>query len=109
MNTGPISSADGHFTSYRTFCCHDDEEAIVWAGQLLDGQDVELCSGERFVVLLQADEVTTACSRAGQRRQPENSKVASAGRSAIGRTRRGFFQRPILAMLPDMFSGETRS
>ena len=50
-----IVGGDGHFTGYRAFRCHDDEQAIAWAGQLLDGQDVELWSGERFVVLLQAD------------------------------------------------------
>jgi hypothetical protein len=50
-----VVGRDGHFTSYRAFRCHDDDEAVVWARQLLDGQDVELWSGERFVALLKAD------------------------------------------------------
>ncbi|MGY3119096.1 hypothetical protein ACVWXQ_003033 [Bradyrhizobium sp. S3.14.4] len=43
---------DGHFTAYRAFVCASDEDAIVWAKQLVDGYDVELWSGDRFVVRL---------------------------------------------------------
>jgi hypothetical protein len=44
-----IVGADGHFISYRAFRCADDNEAVTWAKQLVDGHDVELWTGERFV------------------------------------------------------------
>ena len=47
---------DGHVTASRAFRCADDSEAIVWAKQLLDGHDIELWSGERFVVKLEHQE-----------------------------------------------------
>lgn len=47
-----IVGADGHFISYRAFRCEDDSEATAWAKQLIDDHDVELWSGERFVVRL---------------------------------------------------------
>jgi hypothetical protein len=47
---------DGHFTASRAFRCGDDSEAIVWAKQLVDGHDIELWSGERFVVKLKHQE-----------------------------------------------------
>jgi hypothetical protein len=40
---------DGHIRSSRAFVCGDDADAIVWAGQMVDGHDIELWSGERFV------------------------------------------------------------
>jgi hypothetical protein len=40
---------DGHIRSSRAFVCGDDADAIVWAEQLVDGHDIELWSGERFV------------------------------------------------------------
>jgi hypothetical protein len=43
---------DGHFVSFRAFRCADDSEAITWAKQMVDGHDVELWSGERFVIRL---------------------------------------------------------
>ena len=43
---------DGHFTASRAFACVNDDDAIVWAKQLVDGHDVELWSGERFVIKL---------------------------------------------------------
>jgi len=46
---------DGHFASCRAFRCGDDSEAVTFARQLVDGQDVELWSGERFIVRLQSD------------------------------------------------------
>jgi hypothetical protein len=46
---------DGHFVSFRAFVCEGDADAAVWASQLVDGHDVELWSGERFVVKLEAD------------------------------------------------------
>ena len=47
---------DGHFASFRAYLCPGDREAIVWARQLLDGQPIELWSGERFVLLLEPAE-----------------------------------------------------
>jgi hypothetical protein len=47
---------DGHVTASRAFRCADDSEAIVWTKQLLDGHDIELWSGERFVVKLEHQE-----------------------------------------------------
>jgi hypothetical protein len=41
---------DGHFASFRAFRCADDSEAITSAKQLVDGHDVELWSGERFIL-----------------------------------------------------------
>jgi hypothetical protein len=46
---------DGHFVSVRAFLCEGDADARVWASQLVDGHDVELWSGERFVVKLEAE------------------------------------------------------
>jgi hypothetical protein len=36
--------------------CARDEDAIVWAKQLVDGYDVELWSGDRFIVKLDRQE-----------------------------------------------------
>ena len=41
---------DGHIKSSRV--CVSDADATVWAKQLVDGHDIELWSGERFVVRL---------------------------------------------------------
>ena len=43
---------DGHITASRAFVCEGDEDATVWARQLVDGHDIELWSGERFVIRL---------------------------------------------------------
>jgi hypothetical protein len=37
------------FTGHRTFVCINDENALVWAQQLVDGHSIELWSGTRFV------------------------------------------------------------
>jgi hypothetical protein len=41
---------DGRIRSYRAFVCDGDADALVWAKQLLDGNDIELWSGDRFVI-----------------------------------------------------------
>jgi hypothetical protein len=41
---------DGYFLTFRAFRCADDSEAITWAKQMVDGHDVELWSGERFIL-----------------------------------------------------------
>jgi hypothetical protein len=46
---------DGHFASSRSFVCGNDADATVWAEQLVDGHDVELWSGDRFVARLKTD------------------------------------------------------
>ena len=40
---------NGHITRSRGLVCTDDA-AAVWASQLFDGNDIELWSGERFVL-----------------------------------------------------------
>ena len=40
---------DGHFVSFEGFACRGDDEAIAKAQRLVDGHDVELWNGERFV------------------------------------------------------------
>jgi hypothetical protein len=42
------------FTSHRTFVCVNDENAMVWAQQLVDGHSIELWSGNRFVTRFNA-------------------------------------------------------
>jgi hypothetical protein len=44
---------DGHITASRAFVCANDEDATVWAKQLVDGHAIELWSGERFVIKLE--------------------------------------------------------
>jgi hypothetical protein len=43
---------DEHFVSFRNLVCNTDEEATAWARQLVDGHDVELWNGPRFVARL---------------------------------------------------------
>jgi hypothetical protein len=43
---------DGHFVGIEPLTCADDAEAIEKAKGLVDGHDVELWSGERFVTRL---------------------------------------------------------
>jgi len=47
---------DGHFNASRAFKCANDDDAIVWAKQLVDGHDVELWNGDRFVIKLEHQE-----------------------------------------------------
>jgi hypothetical protein len=47
---------DGHFTAFHAFRGADDSEAIVWAKHLMDGYDIELWSGHRFVIRLEHQE-----------------------------------------------------
>ncbi len=58
---------DGHFIKFEPLVCADDTEAAQRAQRLVDGHDVELWSGERFVIRLQhgpsADDVDTAMDR----------------------------------------------
>ena len=38
---------------HRSFVCHNDDDAIVWAKQLINDAPVELWSGARFVARLE--------------------------------------------------------
>ena len=44
---------DGHFISFEPLVCRDDGEAVAKARHLVDGHDVEVWSGERFIVRLE--------------------------------------------------------
>jgi hypothetical protein len=44
---------DGHFINFHAFACKDDVEAIERARRLIDGYDVEVWSGTRFVIKLE--------------------------------------------------------
>jgi hypothetical protein len=43
---------DDHFIGLEAMICADDLEAIDKAKRLVDGHDVELWSGDRFVIRL---------------------------------------------------------
>jgi hypothetical protein len=45
---------DGHFIGYEPLVCANDAEATEQVQHLVDGHDVELWSGPRLVVKLQA-------------------------------------------------------
>jgi hypothetical protein len=44
--------SDGHFVDFAALTCVDDAEAIERAKRLVDGHDVELWNGGRFVIRL---------------------------------------------------------
>jgi endonuclease YncB( thermonuclease family) len=43
---------DGHFVRYEGLSCSDHAEAIKQAERLAANQDIELWSGDRFIVAL---------------------------------------------------------
>jgi hypothetical protein len=43
---------DGHFIGFKALVCADDAEAIKKATRLVDGHDIELWSGARFIIRL---------------------------------------------------------
>jgi hypothetical protein len=45
---------DGHFISSKPLLCDDDEEAVQKAEQLLDGHDLQIWSGPRYVRRLES-------------------------------------------------------
>jgi hypothetical protein len=45
---------DGHFIGYEPPVCGSDKEASDKAKRLVDGHDVELWSGDRFVIRLES-------------------------------------------------------
>ena|GEM_PF-3527218 len=52
--------SDGHFIDYQGFACDNDADATEWARQLTDGHDIELWSGGRFVIRLNASRSNAA-------------------------------------------------
>ena len=44
--------SDGHFIRFVGLSCSDDAEAIEQARRLMEGHDIELWSGDRFIVRL---------------------------------------------------------
>ena len=48
---------DGHFISGTALACLNDEHAIEEAQCLLDGHDLELWQGQRFVITLKHKEL----------------------------------------------------
>jgi hypothetical protein len=45
---------DGHFISCEPLICSDDGEAMAKAKRLVDGYDIEVWSGERFVARVES-------------------------------------------------------
>jgi hypothetical protein len=49
-----IVGVDGHFIGFEPLICRNDGEAVAKAKRLLDGQDIEIWSGERLVIRLKS-------------------------------------------------------
>ena len=47
-----IVGADEHFVGCKPLICRDDDHAMASARRLVDGYDIEVWSGERFVARL---------------------------------------------------------
>ena len=62
MNPYRIVTVDyeGKVSRHRSFVCDNDDDAIVWANQLVDGAPVEIWSGARFVTRLEPRSNTKA-------------------------------------------------
>jgi hypothetical protein len=44
--------SDGHFVGSQALICSDDAEAIGKTKRLIHGHDIELWSGDRFIIRL---------------------------------------------------------
>jgi hypothetical protein len=53
---------DGHFCGSESLVCADDDEAIEKTKRLVDGHDIELWSGARLVIRLDATDKRGAVS-----------------------------------------------
>jgi hypothetical protein len=51
-----IVGDDGHIVRLEPLACRDDCEAVSKAKRLVDGHDVEVLSGARLVIKLEAQE-----------------------------------------------------
>jgi hypothetical protein len=58
--------ADGHIVGFESIACADDGEAIEQAKRLIDGCDIELWSGHRFVGLCRISSQITPAGLAGR-------------------------------------------
>jgi hypothetical protein len=47
-----IVGTDGHFIGYEPLVCVDDDDAVATAKQFVDGHDIEVWCGKRFVIRL---------------------------------------------------------
>ncbi len=47
-----VVGPDGHFVNFKPLVCARDDEALAEAKQLVDGYDIELWSGPRFIIRL---------------------------------------------------------
>jgi hypothetical protein len=47
-----IVGDDDHFLGFQEMVCRDDGEAVANAKRLLDHHDIEVWSGDRFVIRL---------------------------------------------------------
>ncbi len=54
-----VVDVDGHFLGCEGFACSDDNEALTRAERLVDGHDVELWSGLRFITRLLSEKLAT--------------------------------------------------
>ena len=43
---------DGHFINFKPLICAGDDEALAEAKELVDGHDIELWSGPKFIIRL---------------------------------------------------------
>ncbi|WP_035727914.1 hypothetical protein [Bradyrhizobium murdochi] len=57
-----LIGSDGQFESSRAFVCDTDENAIVWARQMVGQQPAELWSGTRLVQRLSTPDQRQAIS-----------------------------------------------
>jgi hypothetical protein len=57
-----LIGSDRHFESSRAFVCDTDENAIVWAKQMVGQQPAELWSGTRLVERLSPPDEKQAVS-----------------------------------------------
>jgi hypothetical protein len=50
-----VVGPDGHFVNFKPLVCASDDQALAEAKQLVDGYDIELWNGGRFIVRLERE------------------------------------------------------
>ena len=83
-----IVGADGHFTASREITCAGHDEAVVWARHLVDGRDVELWSGHRFIASGPASPGSPNKRKRPQRPYGMRLTGTDAGPAGLGAERR---------------------
>jgi hypothetical protein len=79
-----VIGEDGSAVTLRAFVCDNDADATIWAKQLIDRQDVELWSGNRFVTRVKSTAKRDAVSHEIDRRSvPKPVRSASITRREI--------------------------